>query len=78
VEEEDGGLPSKTKTLIAIALAIYNGCQWCIAVHTKAALDAGATKDEIIEACYVAVVMGGGPPLMHIQLVTQAIEQFQS
>ncbi|HDN82781.1 MAG TPA: carboxymuconolactone decarboxylase family protein [Candidatus Altiarchaeales archaeon] len=75
--EEDGALPSKTKRLIALALAVATGCEWCIALHTKGALDAGATKDEIIEACFVAVLMGGGPALMYTQLVLKAIEEFK-
>ena len=74
--EDDGALPSKTKRLIALALAVTSGCEWCIAIHTKGSLDAGATKDEIIEACYAAVVMAGGPALLHIQIVMKAIEEF--
>lgn len=75
--EEDGALTSKTKRLIALALAIANGCEWCIALHVKGLLDSGATKDEIIEACFVAVLMAGGPAVFHIQLAMDAIEQYK-
>jgi AhpD family alkylhydroperoxidase len=74
--EEDGALPSKTKRLIALSLAVANGCEWCIALHVKGSLDAGATKDEMIEACFVAVLMAGGPAVFHIQLVMDAIERY--
>ena len=70
-------LTSKTKELISIALSVATGCEWCIALHTKNALDAGATKDEIIEACFVAVLMAGGPALMHLIPVMHAIEAFE-
>lgn len=74
--EDDGALSSKTKRLIALALAVANGCEWCIALHVKGSLDDGATKDEIIEACFVAVLMAGGPAVFHIGLVMDAIEQY--
>ena len=74
--EEKGALDTKTKELISVALSVACKCKWCIAFHTKNALDAGATKDEIIEACYVAILMTGGPAFMYTQFVLRAIEEF--
>jgi len=74
--EEQGVLDTKTKELISVALSVACKCKWCIAFHTKNALDAGATKDEIIEACYVAILMAGGPAFMYTRLVLDAIEEF--
>jgi len=76
--EEKGALDVKTKELISIALSVVAKCKWCIAFHTKRALDAGATKDEIMEACFVASLMGGGPAMMYVQLVVKAIEDFKN
>lgn len=39
----------------------------------NAALEAGATEDEIIESAWMAVLMGGGPALMHAGLVLDAL-----
>ena len=75
--EKEGALPHKTKELISIALSVVKECKWCIAFHVKNALDAGATKEEIMESCFVAALMGGGPALMHIQLVVKAIEDYK-
>ncbi len=75
-EEKDGALGSKYKKLIAIALAVAKGCEWCIAMHTKAALDAGATREEILEACFVSVLMDGSTSLMHIKPVLDSIKEF--
>ena len=74
--EAKGALDTKTKELISIALSISEHCKWCIALHVKNALEAGATKDEIMEACFVAVLMGGGPSLMYTKLVMDAIEEY--
>ncbi|OYT27870.1 MAG: alkylhydroperoxidase [Candidatus Altiarchaeales archaeon ex4484_96] len=74
--EKDGALDVKTKKLIAVALALCAGCEYCIALHTKGALDAGATKDELVETGYVAVLMGGGPPLTYMAKLLKAVEEF--
>ena len=74
--EKDGALDKKTKELISIALSVCAKCKWCIAFHVKNALDAGAKKEEIMESCFVATLMGGGPSLMYAQLVIKALEEF--
>ena len=74
--EEGGALDVKTKELISIALSVAEHCEWCIAFHVKNALGTGATKDEIMEACIVAVVMGGGPSMMYLKPVIDAVDEF--
>jgi len=70
----EGKLDVKTKELIALATGITAQCEWCIAIHVKGCLDAGATREEILEASWVAVLMGGGPALMYFQGVLKALE----
>lgn len=69
-----GALDAKYKYLIALALGINAHCDWCIAGHTRSALEAGATNEEILEASWTAVLMGGGPSLMYMQVVQKALE----
>ncbi len=56
---KDGALSEKTKRLIALAAGLQVGCTRCIQGQTRDAVKAGATKEEILEAVAVAVVMGG-------------------
>jgi AhpD family alkylhydroperoxidase len=70
-------LSAKTKELMAIAISVTQQCEWCIAYHVNNALKEGATSEEIIEAAWVAVLMGGGPALMHAGLVLEALEDLQ-
>jgi AhpD family alkylhydroperoxidase len=56
---QDGALSGKVKRLIALAAGLQAGCTRCIQGQTKDALTAGATKEEIMEAVAVAIVMGG-------------------
>ncbi len=74
---KEKALDTKTKELIALALGIAAGCEWCIVLHTKNAFDAGAKPQELIEAGYVAVMMAGGPALMHLIPLMKSIEKFQ-
>ena len=74
--EKPGALDTKTKELMSVALSVVAHCSWCIAFHVKNALDAGATKDEVMESCFVATLMGGGPALMYTQLVVKALKDF--
>ncbi|MCK4714567.1 MAG: carboxymuconolactone decarboxylase family protein [Candidatus Aenigmarchaeota archaeon] len=76
VVESEGALSVKHKELIAVSLSINAHCQWCIAYHVKKALENGATKEEIVEASWIAILMGGGPSLMYFQLVDKAMEEF--
>jgi AhpD family alkylhydroperoxidase len=74
--EEKGAIEIKTKKLIAVSLAVALKCEWCIAYHTKTALDAGASVDELVEACAVAILMAGAPAMMATKLVLDAIQDF--
>ena len=74
--EKDSAINAKNKELINVALAVAAQCEWCIAFHTQNALKLGATKDELIEAGMQAVVMHGGPALMYMTPLMNAIEEF--
>lgn len=74
--EKPGVLSTKEKELISVALGVAAHCPYCIAFHVKNALDAGATRAEILEAAEVAGLMGGGPSIAFITLVFDALEQF--
>jgi AhpD family alkylhydroperoxidase len=73
---QDGKLGIKEKELIAVGIAVGLRCLPCIHAHTKSALNLGATKEEIIEAASVAVMMAGGPGMAHVIEVMKAIEAF--
>lgn len=60
-----GHFDSKTRELIALAVAITLRCDGCIVVHTAAAKKAGATEDEIAEALGVAIAVNAGAALVY-------------
>jgi len=60
---KDGALSHKVKRLIALGIALRAGCTACILHQTKMAVEAGASKDEIMEAVSVAVAVAGSTAL---------------
>ena len=70
----DGALDTKTKQLIAVAVAHVTQCPYCIRGHTKAARRDGATEQEIIEAIWVAAEMRAGAAVAHSLIAIQAME----
>ncbi len=71
----DGALAGKTKQLIAVAVAHVTQCPYCIKGHTKAALRAGATPEELMEAVWVAAEMRAGGAYAHSTLMLETIEE---
>jgi AhpD family alkylhydroperoxidase len=69
----DGALPSKTKELIAVAVAHVTQCPYCIRGHTKAALRKGATEQELMEAIWVAAEMRAGGAYAHSNLALDSM-----
>ena len=69
-------LDVKTKELIAIAIGVAVRCDDCIAFHMKAAVDQGATKEEIMETLGMAIYMGAGPSAMYASHAYDAYTQF--
>lgn len=61
----DGALPTKTKHIIAVAVAHVTQCPYCIHGHTRAALREGASHQELMEAIWVAAEMRAGAAFAH-------------
>jgi len=75
---KDGTLSLREKELIALGIGVAQRCVPCIRAHVQKSLDAGATKEQILEAASVAVMMGGGPAYTHIPVVIETLEALRS
>lgn len=74
----DGALSAKVKQIIAVAVAHVTQCPYCIRGHTKAALRSGATKQELMEAIWVAAEMRAGGAYAHSALAIATFEEEQA
>ena len=72
----DGALPARMKELIALAIAVDEGCEGCIAYHAAGAARRGASEAEVVEALGVALLMRGGPASVHAPLALQTFREF--
>ncbi|MGD9847042.1 MAG: carboxymuconolactone decarboxylase family protein [Variibacter sp.] len=71
----EGALPAKMKQIIAVAVAHVTQCPYCIKGHTKAALRHGATREELMEAIWVAAEMRAGGAYAHSVLMIEEADR---
>ena len=68
-EREDGLIPPKYRELIAIGVALTTQCSYCLDVHTRRALAAGASREELAETTFIAAALRAGAAVGHGLLV---------
>jgi AhpD family alkylhydroperoxidase len=73
---QPGVLGAKTKELMALAISIVQRCDGCISFHVQAAVEAGATRQELAETLGVAIMMGGDPATVYAAQALNAIDAF--
>ena len=72
----DGALSAKIKELMAVAIAVQDGCDGCIASHVRSAVRKGASAQEMAESIGVAIQMGGGPASIYAAHAWHAFQEF--
>lgn len=75
---QDGALPAQTKELLGLVASSVLRCNDCIDYHLEQCAKNGSTKEEIIDALNVALVVGGSiviPHLRHSITTIEALEE---
>lgn len=67
-------LSHKQLELIMVACSVMSQCEMCIALHVEGAASMGASREEITQAAFMAVAMGGSPKLMYMSYVYDALD----
>jgi AhpD family alkylhydroperoxidase len=75
---KEGALSVCEKELIAMAIGLAQRCEPCINLHVQGCVKAGATREQILEAAGVAVMMQGGPAYTHVPEVIATLEHLQA
>jgi len=73
-----GALDTKTKELIALAIAIVEECDGCVAAHARGAARRGAGRAEVAEMIGVTIMMRGGPATVWGPRALEAFDQFSA
>ncbi|MGF1671526.1 MAG: carboxymuconolactone decarboxylase family protein [Balneolaceae bacterium] len=74
----DGALPAKTKELLGLVASAVLRCNDCIDYHLEQCAKTGSSKDEIIDALYVALVVGGSIVIPHLRHAVSTIELLEA
>ena len=73
----EGALSPAVKELIAVAIAVSDECDGCIASHTRGAVRHGATEEEFAEMLSVVILMNGGPGTIYGPKAWSAYKEFK-
>lgn len=69
-----GALTKQTKELLGIVASTVLRCNDCIAYHILEAKEAGVSREELIEALGVALVVGGSSTIPHLRFAVEFLE----
>ena len=72
-----GRIDEKTKRLLLLVSSLTQRCPVCIPRAVKRCIDAGWTKEEMLEACMIAVLVGGSSVMTYVTLVTKSINELK-
>jgi AhpD family alkylhydroperoxidase len=75
IGREGGAIPPKYRELIALGIACTTQCPYCLDVHTRAAKRAGATREEVAEAVFLAAALRAGASVTHGTLALKLFDK---
>ncbi len=70
----DGALESKTKELLGLVASAVLRCNDCIDYHLEQCAKAGYSKDEIVDAMNVALIIGGSVVIPHFRHAVETLD----
>jgi AhpD family alkylhydroperoxidase len=71
---KDGALPAQTKELLGLVASAVLRCNDCIDYHLEQCAKSGFSKDEIVDALNVALVVGGSIVIPHLRHAVDTLE----
>jgi AhpD family alkylhydroperoxidase len=75
---DDGALPGRTKELLGLVASAVLRCNDCIDYHLEQCVGAGFTREEIVEALNVAVIVGGSIVIPHLRHALETLETLEA
>lgn len=71
---KDGALPTQTKELLGLVASTVLRCNDCIDYHLEQCAKSGSTREEIVDALNVALVVGGSIVIPHLRHAVATLE----
>ena len=70
---KSGKVDEKTKWLLLLVSSVTQKCPVCIPRAVKHCMESGWSKEQMLEACMVAVLVGGSSVMTYVTLVDKTI-----
>lgn len=71
---KEGALPVQTKELLGLVASTVLRCNDCIDYHLEHCAKSGSTREEIVDALNVALVVGGSIVIPHLRHAVETLE----
>ena len=75
---QDGAVDARTKELAGLSASLVLRCDDCISYHVAQAVDAGCSREEIMEIFDVGLIVGGSIVIPHMRRAFQAWDDLQN
>ena len=75
---DDGPLPGRTKELLGLAASAVLRCNDCIDYHLEQAVKAGWSREEIVDALNVSLIVGGSILIPHLRHAMHTLDQLMA
>ena len=75
---KDGALPSSTKELLGLVASAVLRCNDCIDYHLEQSAKAGYTRQELIDALNVALIVGGSIVIPHFRHAVDTLDELEA
>jgi AhpD family alkylhydroperoxidase len=72
---EDGALPVNTKELLGLVASLVLRCDDCVTYHLVRCREEGVTRDELLEALNVGLVVGGSITIPHLRRAIATLDE---
>lgn len=73
--QEGGALPVKTRELLGLVSSLVLRCDDCVSYHISKSLEAGATRDELMETMSIGLVVGGTIVIPHLRRAVDFMDE---
>ncbi|MBV9278835.1 MAG: carboxymuconolactone decarboxylase family protein [Chloroflexi bacterium] len=73
----DGALPARTKEMLGLVASLVLRCDDCITYHVIRCHEEGVTREEMIEAMNVGLVVGGSIVIPHLRRAVDRLRELE-
>jgi AhpD family alkylhydroperoxidase len=74
----EGRLPRATRELLGLVSSLVLRCDDCVKYHLGESVEAGLSREEIVEAMSIGLVVGGTIVIPHLRRAVEFLDELQA